>query len=312
MLTATGQLDVRLIGNAKLYYISHRVPVRNLLQLTHEMIVMLDGSMRIAQASDSFTAFIGSSQQQVLGSRLSRLSVPVLSETEETDLSALLNGGPAWTKEIRLVKNGSPVYLAARFVPVVFDGGNPGITVMFENITEQRRVEIALAENERFLFNALQVSPTPKFLIDRNHKVVFWNRALEIMTRLKAEDIIGTTSHWKALYAEPRPCLADVLLDGDTARFDQLYGKDCARPQSPESSCEVTEFFPAMAPGGKWLRCTATVIRDSHGNLTGAMETFEDVTGRKQRSSRETVNAERGSGNPCSSVAPRCHSPASR
>ena len=73
--------------------------------------------MRIVQASDSFIAFIGCSREQVQNSRLSRLPVPVLSEKEESDLSALLNGGPAWKKEIRLVKNGSPVYLAARFVP---------------------------------------------------------------------------------------------------------------------------------------------------------------------------------------------------
>jgi PAS domain S-box-containing protein len=286
VLTATGHLDVRQLGNAKLYYLSHRVPVHNILQLTHEMIVMLDGQMRIVQSSASFIAFIGSTRDQVLGRRMSRLSIPVLSEKEEAALSPLLKGGPAWTKEIRLVKNGSPMYLTARFVSVVFDGGEGGITVMFEDITEQRRAEIALMENERFLFNVLQVSPTPKFLIDRNHKVVFWNRALEIMTKLRTEDMMGTNFHWKAFYPEPRPCLVDVLLDGDAARFEQLYGDNGKTPHIPENTCEFTEFFPHLGPGGKWLRCTATLIRDSHGNLTGAMETVEDVTEVKQREFR--------------------------
>jgi PAS domain S-box-containing protein len=286
VLTATGHLEVRQIGNAKLYYLSRRVPARNLLQLTREMIVMLDGHMRIVQSSDSFTGFIGSSREQVTGSRLSRLAVPVLSEKEENDLAILLNGGPAWTKEIRLVKNGSPVYLSARFVPVIFDGGNPGITVMFENITEQRQAEIALMENERFLFNVLQVSPTPKFLIDRNHKVVFWNRALEIMTKLKSEEMLGTNLQWKAFYPEPRPVLVDLLLDGDAARLRELYGNDSPEPRPPGDTCESTEYFPTLGSGGKWLRCTATVIRDSHGNLTGAMETLEDVTAVKQREFR--------------------------
>jgi PAS domain S-box-containing protein len=286
VLTATGQLDVRQIGNAKLYYLSHRVPARDLLQLTREMIVILDGHMRIVQFSDSFTAFIGSDPDQVQGTRMSRLPVPVLSEKEETDVSVLLTGGPAWTKEIRLVKNGNPVYLTARFVPVVFDGGNPGITVIFENITEQRRAEIALMENERFLFNVLQVSPTPKFLIDRNHKVVFWNRALEIMTKLRVEDMLGTNLQWKAFYPEPQPCLVDMLLDGDAAHIEQRYGKECIKSLNIDNTCETTEFFPFVGPGGKWLRCTATVIRDSQGNLTGAMETLEDVTEVKQREFR--------------------------
>ena len=286
VLAATGQLEVRQIGNAKLYYLSRRVPVQNLLQLTHEMIVMLDNTLRIVQASDSFTEFLGSSREQVMGSRLSRLPLPILSEKEEADLERLLAGGPAWSKEIRMMRDGNPAYLAARFVPAVFDGGNYGITVIFENITEQRRAEIALMENERFLFNVLQVSPTPKFLIDRNHKVVYWNRALEIMTRSRAEEIVGTDRQWKAFYSEPRPCLADSLLDSETARSRQGTAPDGAAVPSPETSREMTDFFPAIGPGGKWLRCTATVLRDSHGNLTGAMETIEDVTEAKQREFR--------------------------
>jgi len=286
VLAATGHLEVRQIGNAKLYYLSRRIPAGDLLQLTREMIVMLDGHMRIVQSSDSFTAFIGSARDQVQGRRLSQLSVPVLMEKEETTLSGLLTGGSAWTKEIRLVLNGNPTYLSARFVPVVFEGGDPGITVMFENITEQRQAEIALRENNRFLFNILQVSPTPKFLIDRNHKLVFWNRALEIMTKLRTEDMIGTTLQWKAFYPEPRPCLVDLLLDGDAALFEQLYGTECITRKDVDQTCETTEYFPALGPGGRWLHCTATVIRDSHGNVTGAMESLEDVTDIKQREFR--------------------------
>ena len=283
VLAATGQLEVRQIGNAKLYYLSRRVPVQNLLQLTREMIVMLDHTLRIVQASDSFTAFLGSSRDRVTGSRLSRLPLPILSEKEEADLGRLLAGGPAWSKEIRLMRDGNPAYLAARFVPAILDGGGYGITVIFENITEQRRAEIALMENERFLFNVLQVSPTPKFLIDRNHKVVFWNRALEIMTRSRAEEIVGTDRQWKAFFSEPRPCLADALLESESARSRQVPARDGAAIPPPETCREATEFFPAVGAGGRWLRCTATVLRDSHGNLTGAMETIEDITAIKQR-----------------------------
>ena len=276
VLTATGHLDVRQIGNAKLYYLSHRVPVQNILQLTHEMIVVLDRTMRIVQSSDSFNAFIGTAPARVVGNHLSRLPVPVLSGKEENELTALLSGGEPWAKEIRLVKNGTPVYLNARFIPAVFDGGNPGIMVMFENITGQRSAEIALMEKERFLFNVLQVSPTPKFLIDRNHKVVFWNRALEIMTKLRAEELIGTSQHWKAFYSSRKPCLADVLIDSDGGCPGNI-------PDNPGNTCESTEFYPDLGSSGKWLHCTATVIRDSHGNLTGVMETLEDITAVKQR-----------------------------
>ncbi len=280
VLTATGHLDVRQIGNAKLYYLSHRVPVQNLLQLTAEMIVVLDRTLRIVQASDSFAAFLGIVPGQVTGRRMSRLPVPVLTEREENELTGLLGSGEPWSKEIRLVKNGTPVYLSARFVPAVFDGGNPGITVIFENVTGQRMTEIALMEKERFLFNVLQVSPTPKFLLDRNHKITFWNRAMEIMTRLRTEDMVGTSDQWKAFYPTRKPCLADLLIEREGICPDAARSRSRAGSDHP---CEIVEFFPDLGPAGKWLHCTAAVIRDSQGNLTGAMETIEDVTAAKQR-----------------------------
>ena len=282
VLTATGHLDIRQIGNAKLYYLSPRVPIQNILRLTHEMIVMLDRHLRIVQASDSFATFTGCGRDRVLGTRLSRLPVPLLSEKEETELSALLNGGPAWVKEIRVVKNGDPVYLAARFTSVVFDGGDTGISVMVENVTEQRRAEIALMEKERFLFNVLQVSPTPQFFIDRNHKILFWNRALEIMTGFRTEDMTGTNLHWKAFYPEPRPCLADILLERDKTQSGQRQGKEDTILLNPDTG-ESTEFFPALGGDGTWLRCTATVMRDTGGAVTGVLEILEDVTEKKQR-----------------------------
>lgn len=282
VLTATGQLEVRQIGKAKLYYLSRRVPVQSLLQHTREMIVILDRHMRIVQSSASFADFIGSPEEQVLGSSLSRLAVPVLSEKEEAELEVLLQGGPARAREIRLEKTGTPIYLATRFIPAVLDGGDPGVTVLFADITEQRQAQLALLEHERFLSAVLNLSPSPAFIIDRNHKIVFWNRALEVMTKINAEDIIGTSFPWKAFYTEERPCLADILLDGDAYRFEQLYGNEGRILHNPENIWETTGFFPVLGTGGTWLRCIATVMRDSCGNLTGAIEMFEDVTGANQ------------------------------
>ena len=42
------------------------------------------------------------------------------------------------------------------------------------------------------------------------------------------------------------------------------------------------DFFPVLGEKGKWLRFTAAVIRDSSGDLIGAVETLEDITEQKQ------------------------------
>ena len=43
----------------------------------------------------------------------------------------------------------------------------------------------------------------------------------------------------------------------------------------------MTQFFPDMGEKGKWFRITSAGLRDSGGNLFGAMETLEDITEQK-------------------------------
>jgi PAS domain-containing protein len=43
----------------------------------------------------------------------------------------------------------------------------------------------------------------------------------------------------------------------------------------------VTDFFPDLGDSGHWLRFTAALIRDSQGELVGAVETLKDITEQK-------------------------------
>jgi PAS domain S-box-containing protein len=125
-------------------------------------------------------------------------------------------------------------------------------------------------------------SPIPQFVIDRNHKVTHWNRALEEATRIRAEEVIGTAKHWKAFYSQERPCMADLLVDGSIERVPELYGEKYNKSRLVPDAYEMTDYFPALGKKGAWLYCTATAIRDSNGNVIGALESLEDITERKR------------------------------
>lgn len=283
VLAASGQLEVRQIGNAKLYYLSRRVPARDLLNFSHEMIVVLDRDLRIIKANDLFVSFIGSTRDLLIGKKLSLLDIPFLSGMEESELSGLVKGGPSWKKQIRVVRDAHEIFFNARFIPTAFRNGDYGITVMLEDVTEHKYAETGQTDRDRLLHTIFQISSVPKFFININHKVVFWDRALEIMTRIKAEDVLGTNEHWRAFYTHEQPCLADLLVDGATDQLETLYPGKCKKTSPVDDAYECTDFFPALGSNGKWLHITAAVIRDSHGNLTGAMETIEDVTNQKLR-----------------------------
>ena len=59
---AGGHLEVRQMGNAKLYHLSRRVPLDAVINRGWEMIVLLDRNLRIVQASESFITFTGTSR----------------------------------------------------------------------------------------------------------------------------------------------------------------------------------------------------------------------------------------------------------
>jgi len=58
-----------------------------------------------------------------------------------------------------------------------------------EDITNRKRVEEELRESQRQLSNIIESYRTPPWFIDKDKKVIAWNRAIEAMTGIKKEDI---------------------------------------------------------------------------------------------------------------------------
>ncbi|MBM4271023.1 MAG: PAS domain S-box protein, partial [Deltaproteobacteria bacterium] len=145
-----------------------------------------------------------------------------------------------------------------------------------------RESEEKLKESEQRLYNVIEGSPIPAFVIGKDHRVLYWNRALEELTGIKTHDVMGTTQQWRAFYSEERPCMADLLVDGALGDIPRWYERRYIKSKLIDEAYEATDFFPALGDEGKWLRFTAAVIRGSSGEVVGAIETLEDVTEHKK------------------------------
>lgn len=160
-------------------------------------------------------------------------------------------------------------------------GGLVGAIETLEDITERKTMEKKLLESERRLNSIIQGFAIPAFVIDRNHKVVYWNRALERLSAIEAKDVVGTDRHWRAFYSEERPCMADLLVDSAMDNVPKWYSGKYQESDLMEEAYVATDFFPDLGEKGKWLKFTAAVVRDSDGVLFGAVETLEDITEQK-------------------------------
>lgn len=160
-------------------------------------------------------------------------------------------------------------------------GAMIGVIETLEDITDRRRIEDAIKESEQRLRSVIEGSPIPTFVIDQDHKVLYWNKALEEMSDIRASDIIGTNQQWRAFYDKERPCMADLLVNSLFEEIPRWYVGKYHKLKLIEDAYEAIDFFPALGPGGKWLRFTAAALRDSKGTVFGAIETLEDITDRK-------------------------------
>ncbi len=157
-----------------------------------------------------------------------------------------------------------------------------GAIETLEDITERKMIEQAVIENEQRLRSVIQGFSIPAFVIGKDHKILYWNRALEKLSNIPASKIVGTNQHWRAFYSQERPCMADLLVDSALAKVPKWYSGKYQKSGLIEESYEATDFFPALGKNGRWLRFTAAAIRDSHGDLVGAVETLEDITEQKE------------------------------
>ena len=126
--------------------------------------------------------------------------------------------------------------------------------------------------------------PVAAFVLDNQHKVIHWNKAIEAITGIKREEVIGTSDHRRAFFDTDKKILADLILDGASdAEIEMRYEGKSRKSSLIEGAYEAEDYFP-VPPGntGKWLRFTASPIKDKDGRIIGAVETLGDITERKK------------------------------
>ena len=157
-----------------------------------------------------------------------------------------------------------------------------------------RPAEIWRQGSRSLLFQIVQGSTIPTFVINRDHRVAYWNRALENISGIPATAVVGTNRHWQAFYGSERPCMADLLLDcALTEHYDEFYPSSWRPSSMVEHAYEAEGFFPRLGENGLWLFFTAAPLLDARGQPIGAIETLQDISARKQAEARIAENERR-------------------
>jgi PAS domain S-box-containing protein len=163
------------------------------------------------------------------------------------------------------------------------EGGIMGAIETLQDVTERRFIEEALKESEKKLFQIVEGTSIPTFVIDNKHIMTHCNRAFEILTGISRSAILGTAGQWMSFYATERPVMADFIVDrASEAEMARFYRDEPRKSPLIDGAYEAEGFFPDLGETGKWLFFTAAPILDDEGNVVGAIETLQDATERKR------------------------------
>lgn len=148
------------------------------------------------------------------------------------------------------------------------------------DITERKMLESTLLDQRNFTSSLIRSSTVAMFVLDNEHQVQVWNTACENLTGCLQADMLGSKDHWKAFYENPRPTLADVLLDGDFDRLPKMYSHVSRSTQNP-NGYRAEGWFAQINGKDRYLMVEAAPIFDRQGNRTHVLETISDLTENK-------------------------------
>lgn len=170
-------------------------------------------------------------------------------------------------------------YFSVSGKPIFNDEGQfIGYRGIGRNVTELRKAELAIQENERKLRQIVHGNPVPTFVIDADHKVIYWNQACANLTGITETELLGGTPVWQAFFQSPKSTLADLIMSGaDDAMIGTHYEK-FNRSGLIHDAYEVETRLDRPGKEVRWLHVTSAPIKDVGGQLVGAIETIQDVT----------------------------------
>lgn len=151
-----------------------------------------------------------------------------------------------------------------------------------QDLSDIRIVQDSLMEMGQRLNQIIENDPVATLVMNADHVVTHWNAAAEHLTGVSKADMVGGRDGWRPFYASARPILADLIIEGSVdISMPALYKGLGKKSNLIPDAVEAEDFFPNIGASGSWLYFSAAPLRNSKGQLVGAIETLQDVTSRR-------------------------------
>ena len=191
ILTSLQEVEVRIQGKAKVYFLSQQVPISNLLKFSSNCFIILNQGLRIVQVNDAFLRHVNVKRKNLVQMKITEIPSAFFTNPALVSLANEAIQGKECRTEICKKTNSGVFYYMVTLTPTQFQDNSPGVIIIFENITEKKKFEIALKESEE---KYRMLAETSKDLIaatDLNGAITYVSPAIETILGISAKEVIG-------------------------------------------------------------------------------------------------------------------------
>ncbi len=146
------------------------------------------------------------------------------------------------------------------------------------------------ADIEAAISGVVDFMPGATLAADRKGEIIAWNPAIESLTTIRAQEIIGKTTSEVAglIFGKGYRLLIDFIL-GKSEKLE----KEFPGARWEDKDLVLESFFPNFKPGGAYLSQKARPIYNLDGIQVGAIQFLQDVTEVRLAQERQSILGQR-------------------
>ncbi|MDD5144181.1 PAS domain S-box protein [Methanoregula sp.] len=142
----SGQAELRVLGRAKVFYLSQRLPLTNLLSLSSDLILILDRELFIQEVNDPFLSFFQVTKDELKGKRIDHSALAQYFSGDFFDSLGKTVDGTEFSSEVHFDIDKNDRYFKVKLIPLVFENGSHAAGILLEDITAMKQYQIKLEE----------------------------------------------------------------------------------------------------------------------------------------------------------------------
>jgi len=238
---------------------------RALLQNSEDLISIIDREGKLSFVTGNIQRFNGYTVEEMkdvdLTSNIHPEDLPLVQEAFQVVINNL---SISKTIEYRSYdKAGNIIYIESIVTNHLDNPDIEGIVLNSRNITERKITKDLLFEAKEHAEQIYKISPSAIFTTDTKHVITTWNNRAEELTGYKAHEIIGKKCATFSFGSCTEGCI--------------MFNSEKAYPRQGIEAKIITRNGEI-----RYIVKNTDYLRDKEGNITGGIESFEDITEKKK------------------------------